>query len=150
MNNCGAFDRPTACSYADEEPSTNPYFVRRHFLIYADEEPWATDEIVSPSTWAKPQIWEHLRFLEPLPDISQFQVIQDELDISALDNLPPGNFTIRLQVFAVQWEIEMPSGIFGSLTLQGMAARHSVQDAWQLLHHDNPRLFENAVFNCIG
>jgi hypothetical protein len=108
------------------------------------------EEIFLPSTWAKPQVWEHLRKLHPLSDISRFQGIQENMDTTTLDKWPPRNFTLQLHVFAVQWEIKMPSAGLGSLTLQGMSAQHNVQEPWKLLHHDRSRLFERATFNYVG
>jgi hypothetical protein len=52
--------------------------------------------------------------------------------------------------FAVNWEVELPSWDTVPLVLQGITARHSTEDAWQLLHHDRPRLYEEATFKLRG
>jgi hypothetical protein len=60
-----AISTSMAMSY---QPSTHPRFPRRKLLLFTEEEPWVSDEVL-PSTWKKTQIWEHLRSEHSLPDL---------------------------------------------------------------------------------
>jgi hypothetical protein len=130
--------------------STHPYYIRGQFLIYADGEPLTMGEVILLSTLTKAQILEHLCSLHPLPNLSQFQVIQNDRDITAFDEGSAGIFTIGLQKSAVQLEVGQPESGFLTLILQRMTERHSVEESWELLHHDDPRTFQKAIFNSRG
>jgi hypothetical protein len=97
-----------------------------------------SEEIVFPSDWDKNRAWAHLITLHPFPHLSQFKVIQENLDITALGNWPMGNISPYLLGFPVPFEAELPTGGTTTLVQDKMTPQHSVQEGWQILHHDHP------------
>jgi hypothetical protein len=96
------------------EVSTHKYYVRRRLLMYLEEEElWARDKIIMPSTWKKHQIWEDLKMRMDMPDLSQFGISHQDLYITELGAWPAGTLAIRLQVFAIKWEVENPKSLAG-------------------------------------
>jgi hypothetical protein len=126
---------------------TLPHFVSRSFEILIADEPWKSGEVISPATHNRDQVWEQLQQLTPLPHISQFQFIQGRTDISTCLSFPPGEIIAIPYKSPVTWLIET---FMGPVIQQGMTPLKDVEEAWQLLHHEVPRLFEKATFNYVG
>jgi hypothetical protein len=88
--------------------------------------------------------------LRSLPDLSQFKIGSNDLDLSALEKLPPWTIILLPERFPVTWDVENPDE--GSITIyqENTAPQDSVEEAWRLLHHDHPRLFGQAITNYRG
>jgi hypothetical protein len=96
-----------------------PFYIPIHFVIHGLDELWETGEVVLRSIHDKNQVWEDLRSLRSLPDLSQITVIRDKLDISNRPRWPAGTITLQLKLFVVKWEVETPTGELAELGPQG-------------------------------
>jgi hypothetical protein len=85
-----------------------------------------------------------------IPDVSQFQVYAGRTEIPHLDKWPAGLTVLVPHIFPLTWEVEDRAGGYIDIIQEGMKPMLSVSDAWQLLHHDHPKLFEEATFNYRG
>jgi hypothetical protein len=106
-------ERDKLVSYlsAARETSTHEYYIRRKSLIYMGDELWAPEDII-------------LQDRKPRKDsgISQFQIIQQDPDITALEAWPAGTLTIRLQIFTVRGKMGNSSGPYRWIWLFGVLA----------------------------
>jgi hypothetical protein len=91
-----------------------------------------------------------LETLRTLLDLSHFKAAQESLDITALPNWPLGQITLHLLKFPVEFQAELPAGGTKPIQVEDMTLEDTVEDAWALLHHTYPRLFEHATFNDTG
>jgi hypothetical protein len=94
----------------DYKASKHPYHVRRTFEIHLAETPWTTEEIPLPSEYDRNQIWDHLRTLHPLSEVSQFKIGCNHIGITPLDPWPIGVIQAYPQIFPVTWQVENPAG----------------------------------------
>jgi hypothetical protein len=142
-----AFKTATSCSAVKLEP-----FSRREFVLHIADEPWRSGEVLLPTAFGKKQIWEHLQTMHPIPDVSQFQVIAESIDVTKDDRWPSGRIEAIPFKFPVQWRIEMPqepSGIL-EVTQNDMTPLVTAREAWDQLHHIVPRLSEEATLDFSG
>jgi hypothetical protein len=86
--------------------------------------------------------------LRALSDLSQFLVYAGRQEITKLDRCPAG--LIVPHTFLVTWQVENPAGGFIDIIQANMTPLISVQEGWQLLHHDHPRVFQEASINYRG
>jgi hypothetical protein len=92
-------------------------------------------------------IWAHLQTLVPLLDRSQFVVWSGNLDIATLSKWPMGEIKAIPHTCAVTWKVESPASPAGykEAVQEKMTPLLYVQEAWQLLHTQVPRLFEKWI-----
>jgi hypothetical protein len=127
-----------------------PSLSKRFFRIAIDDsETWETGEILSVESWDKDRIWAQLTELRPgLSHHSQFLFHHSTGEIPRLSTkLPLGMITVVRIKFRVTWRIEMCTE---DIVQQDMHAGFTVQTAWERLHTQAPRLFQNATFNYAG
>jgi hypothetical protein len=130
--------------------SMYPSHIRRQFQEHLSDDPWETEEILLPSDLTKEKIWEHIKTLRALPDLSHFVVYAGRQEVTKLDRWPAGLIALVTHTFLVTWQVEDPQGGFVNIIQENMTPLISPQEAWQLLHHDHPRLFSDASFNYRG
>jgi hypothetical protein len=97
-------------------------------------------------------VWAQLQELAPLPDISQFPFISGRNSISHLQHWPIGLIVAMPHIFSVTWQIETPTSQTGysEVVQEGMTPLIDVEEAWQRLHKQVPRLFEERVIGYRG
>jgi hypothetical protein len=123
-------------------------FISRTFLIIVEEDEWNTWEVLPPQPWGREEIWAQLSSLHPLPHFSQFHFSYSAGEIpGASRTLPPGHITVVRIRFPIKWRLEL---FTEEVTQENMHAGMSIQDAWDRLHHQIPRLYSHATFNYAG
>jgi hypothetical protein len=105
---------------------------------------------LSLATDTKGQVWTQLQAREALPDLSQFVVLSGNLEVTKLERWPAGPIVAVPHTFPVTWKIEDPAQGFVTVTQEKMTPMITIQEAWQLLHTQVPRLFQQATFNYRG
>jgi hypothetical protein len=140
------FKAPTACSKVTLEP-----FTRRKFRLHIADVPVETNEVILQTALNKHKIWEHLQkiYSGMLPDVSQLRIFVGHLDITSNDKWPPGTIDAIPVKFPVQWRIERPqeeSGFYETRQ-KDMTPMYTAIEAWQMLHNQEPRLFEEATLD---
>jgi hypothetical protein len=125
-----------------------PPYISRSFKITIDEDEWDTGEILSPMPWGRQEIWEQLSAVHPFPHFSQFLFHYSAGEVQKTSRtLPQGHITVTRIRFPIKWRLEL----FPEEVIQDdMHAGLSIQDAWERLHHQVPRLYPHATFNCAG
>jgi hypothetical protein len=68
------------------------------------------DDLTQEVILRQPPCWSQLQGTRDLPDLSQFRVIANDVDVTTIDKWPAGNFGVMLVNFAVDFEIENPMG----------------------------------------
>jgi hypothetical protein len=128
-----------SCSAVKLEP-----FTRRTFRLFIADDRCESDEIILPSALKKSEIWTHLQTLHAIPDVTQFQVVANRIEISGKDQWPAGLIEAVPLRFPVNWRIENPQSPEGFIphTQNGLTPLLTVHAAWGLLHDDVPNLFE--------
>jgi hypothetical protein len=126
--------------------------MRREFTLYIADEPWESGEILLPKAMGKDQIWEHLQTPHSIPDLSQFQVIPGGQEITKQDKWPAGKIEAFPVTFPVTSRIGMPQEPDGFLekVQEKMSPMITATEAWQKLHMEIPRLYEEANLNFRG
>jgi hypothetical protein len=69
-------------------------FSRREFILHTAYIPWESGELLMPSSWKKDQILTELQKLHSVPDVSQFQVVANGMDVSKLTEWPSGKIEV--------------------------------------------------------
>jgi hypothetical protein len=125
-----------------------PALIIRSFKITEDEEEWSSGEILLPQSWGREEIWNQLSTAHPLPHFSQFLFSCSAGEIPRTSRtLPPGHITVIRTKFPIIWRLEL----FPEEVIQDdMHAGLRIQDAWNRLHHQVPRLYPQATFNHTG
>jgi hypothetical protein len=117
-------------------------FTSRTFKIIAEEEEWNTGEILSPQPWGREEIWAQLSSIRALPHFSQFHFSYSAGEIPGTSRtLPSGHITVVRIRFPIKWRLEL---FTEEITQENMHAGLSIQDAWERLHHQIPRLYQHA------
>jgi hypothetical protein len=144
-----AYKAPTSCINVKLEPVT-----RRKFILHIADDPLDTDEVVLPIALGKDQIWEHLQamYATLIPDVSQFNIFVEHLDITKNKQWPRGTIDAIPVKFPVQWRIKMPQEDSGFLEVvqKEMTPLLTGTEAWQQLHNEIPRLYEEASLDYAG
>jgi hypothetical protein len=120
----------------------------RTFKIIAEEEEWSTGEILSPEPWGREEIWAQISSIRVLPHFSQFHFSYSAGEIPRTSRtLPPGHITVVRIRFPIEWRLEL---FTEEIVQEGLHAGMSVQQPWEQLHHQIPRLYPHATFNYAG
>jgi hypothetical protein len=123
-------------------------FMSRTFKIIVEEDEWNTGEVLSPQPWGREEIWTQLSSLRPLPHFSQFHFSYSAGEIPKTSRtLLPGHITAVRIRFPIRWRLEL---FTEEVVQENMHAGLSIQDAWERLHHQVPRLYPHATFNYAG
>jgi hypothetical protein len=119
--------------------------ISRTFKIIEEEDAWLTNEFLSPEAWGKEEIWAQLCSIRQLPHFSQFHFAYSAGEIPGTSRtLPPGHITVTRIKFPIRWRLEL----FSEEVIQpDMHAGISIQEAWNRLHHQVPRLYQFATLN---
>jgi hypothetical protein len=138
---------PVSCSKV-----TIPHCLRRTVEAYIADEPWRSEALVLLASLGKEDIWKYLQTITPLPHHSQFQIISGKNDISASQTWPAGKIIVIPTKVPVTWRIEWPQEQSGvrEVIQPGMTALVDVNEAWNLLHHIVPGLYDRALLNYRG
>jgi hypothetical protein len=125
-----------------------PALISRSFKITENEEDWSSGEILSPHAWGREEIWNHLSSAHPPPHFSQFLFSYSAGEIPRTSRtLPPGHITVVRIKFPIKWRLEL----FPEEVIQNdLHAGFSIQDAWEQLHYQVPRLYPHATFRYAG
>jgi hypothetical protein len=125
-----------------------PAFTSRTFSIIVDWEEWRTGQILSPQPWGREEISNQLSALRPHPHFTQFLFTYSAGEIPMTSRtLPPGHITVVRARFPIKRRLEL----FSKEAIQdNMHAGMSVQDSWERLHLQVPRLYPHATFNYAG
>jgi ribonuclease HI len=123
-------------------------FISRTFKIIEEQDEWNSGEILSPIAWGKEEIWAQITSLHALPHYSQFHFSYSLGEIPATSRtLPPGIINVVRLKFPVKWRLEL----FSEEIIQpDMHAGITAQAAWVQLHHQVPRLYQDATLNYTG
>jgi hypothetical protein len=72
------------------------------------------------------------------------------VEITKLDRWPAGEIVAIPHTFPVTGQVENPATGFVTIVQEKMTPLITGSEAWQLLHNDHPRLFQEANLNYRG
>jgi hypothetical protein len=122
--------------------------ISRTFKIIEEEDEWNTGEILSPREFDKEQVWNQICAIHQLPHHSQFHISYEHGEVPATSRtLPPGTIKVTRIRFPIKWRLELLSE---EVIQDNLHAGMTIQNSWELLHHQIPRLYPHATFNYAG
>jgi hypothetical protein len=128
----------------------NPQYYRRNFSIFLEEEPWNSGEVLTLASMDQNEVWDQLRRMHDLPDLSHFKTATGDVGVTGLQKWPAGSFRIFPVVFSVEFEVEVPTGRSTTLNSDNMTAGHAVEQAWEMLRMQTVGMYEHATFTYRG
>jgi hypothetical protein len=120
-------------------------FKRRSFAIELEEEIWQSEEVLSPWTANRDQVWGQPRLLNDLLDLSHFKIVQGNLDISESQVWPGGAIEMIALLYKICFRVEQISGEPRNYVRQNITPGHMVNQVWEYLQVGNPELRKEFI-----
>jgi hypothetical protein len=111
---------------------------------------WESGEMITLATADRYQVSEQLRVTKKPPDLSHFEVIQGQFDISQLHIWPAWRIELSALLFPITFRVDGPIWEWKDCQLENVTRESSVKQAWQFLCVQHQEIYQYVTFNFTG